>query len=186
MCFPQLWGPPLPAVKWFAHWSVSSSIFSEWLLFLPGLAQCPAEWALRKCLPNSYLYYNASYARIQLAFPRTCWDGAEGCPPLTLPAAGSQRLRILIKEARDSSKNVFHNLGSSEGFGDSFNRPRAFGCKHLACHSPTRLLKASTNQPSWLAALGRADPDLPDAARNSLGLPVLGPGRLPSPSPAGP
>lgn len=118
--------------------------------------------------------------------PRTCWDGAKGCPPLILPASGSQRLRILIKKARDSSRNVFQNLGSGKGLGDSLNSPCAFGCKHSASHSPTCLLKASISQPSWLAALGRAGPDLQDAARSSLGLPgaaCAGPGPPPPPPP---
>lgn len=56
-----------------------------------------------------------------IALPQNLLGCSKGLPSLILPASGSQRLRILIKEARDSSKTVFHNLGSSEGFGDSFN-----------------------------------------------------------------
>lgn len=73
------------------------------------------------------------------------------------PPTGSPRMSIASRRPQDSSRNVFHNLGSSEGFGNSLNSQCAFGHKHLACQLPSMSIKG-INQPALLARQRWAGP----------------------------
>lgn len=71
-------------------------------------------------------------------------------PPPTLPPTGRLRMSIVARRPQDSSRNVFHNLVSGEGFGTSLNSQCALGHKHLACQLPSMSIKG-INQPALLA-----------------------------------
>lgn len=162
--FPQLWEPPFPSVQLSVHWGVSSSFSSPLLLFF----QSPAH----SRHPRNV--YNYLYPRLT----RTCQDWPKGCPLHSSPNPPTHwqpRMSRVARRPQDSSGNVFHNLVSSEGFGNSLNSQCAFGHKHSACQFPACLLKASINQPSWPGGAGQGSPRPPGCCMEPLGAAGSGP-----------
>lgn len=154
---PQLREPPFPSVQLSDHWGVSSSFSSPLFLFFQGPAHSRH--------PRNV--YNYLYPRLT----RTCQDWPKGCPLHSSPNPPTHwqpRMSRVARRPQDSSGNVFHNLVSSEGFGNSLNSQCAFGHKHSACQFPACLLKASINQPSWPGGAGQGSPRPPGCCTEPL------------------